>query len=134
MLGDKEKISSAGLVYLFCREMNHENKKLAKLAVLGMIGDLMEDQIEKLNNGILEDGDIKRKRGLLIYPSTRPVNKVLEYSSNPYIPGITGNYAGISELLRESGIEPKEGKYKSIIELNEASSLNFLLPEIIPKL
>jgi RecJ-like exonuclease len=119
MLHEKEKISSAGLVYLFCREMHAENKNLAKLAVLGMIGDLMEDQIEKLNNGILEDGDIKRKRGLLIYPSTRPINKVLEYSSNPYIPGVTGDYSGITDLLRETGIEPTDGKYKSIIELSD---------------
>lgn len=119
MMWDKEKISSSGLTYLFCREIDPENKKLAKLGVLGMIGDSMEENIEKLNNGILEDGDIKRKRGLLIYPSTRPINKVLEYNSNPYIPGITGDSLGVTELLRGAGIEPINGKYKSLIELDE---------------
>lgn len=119
MMHDEEKISSSGLTYLFCREINPENKKLAKLAVLGMIGDCMEANIDKLNNGILEEGEIKRKRGLLIYPSTRPVNKVLEYSSNPYIPGITGDSFGVTELLRGAGIEPINGKYKSLIELDE---------------
>lgn len=119
MMQDEEKISSSGLTYLFCREINPENKKLAKLAVLGMIGDCMEANIDKLNNGILEEGEIKRKRGLLIYPSTRPVNKVLEYSSNPYIPGITGDSFGVTELLRGAGIEPINGKYKSLIELDE---------------
>ncbi len=119
MMHDKEKISSAGLTYLFCKEINAENKKLAKLAVLGMIGDLMEENIDQLDKAILEDYEIKRKRGLLIYPSTRPVNKVLEYNSDPYIPGVTGNPAGVTELLREAGINPLNGKYKSIIELNE---------------
>ena len=57
--------------------MDPESKKSAKLAVLGMIGDLLEKEIDKLNNGILEDGEIKKKRGLLIYPSTRPINRAL---------------------------------------------------------
>lgn len=119
MMHDKEKISSAGLTYLFCKEINAENKKLAKLAVLGMIGDLMEENIDQLDKAILEDYEIKRKRGLLIYPSTRPVNKVLEYNSDPYIMGVTGNPAGVTELLREAGMNPLNGKYKSIIELNK---------------
>jgi len=121
MLHDKEKISSSGLTYMFCKEIKQENKDLSKLGVLGMIGDLMEENIDKLNGDLLDfsEGEINRRRGLLIYPSTRPINKVLEYSSNPYIPGITGNPEGITELLRQSGIEPNNGKYKSIIELSD---------------
>lgn len=120
-LNDKKKISSSGLTYLFCNEINANNKKFAKLAILGMIGDLMEKNIEvleNLDNEILNE-DIKKIRGLLIYPSTRPVNKVLEYSSQPYIPGVTGDSYGVIELLRQSGIEPLNGKYKSLIEFNE---------------
>lgn len=119
MLHDKEKISAAGLTYLFCKEMKPENKEFAKLAVLGMIGDFMEKSIDKLGSNILEDGGTKKRKGLLIYPSTRPLNRVLEYSSQPYIPGITGNPRGIIELLREVGIESVNGKFKSLIELNE---------------
>lgn len=118
-LNGKEKISSSGLVYLFCKELNPEIKELTKLAILGMIGDLMEKNIERLNHEILKDSEIKRKRGLLIYPSTRPINKVLEYCSRPYIPGITGDPDGVSELLRESGLTPINKKYKSLIELTE---------------
>lgn len=118
-LSNKQKISSSGLTYLFCKEIDSKNKEFAKLAVLGMIGDLMEKSIDKLNNGILNDGEVKKKRGLLIYPSTRPLNRTLEYSSEPYIPGVTGNTAGVIELLREIGLKPTNGKYKSLIELNE---------------
>ncbi|MEK6812136.1 MAG: DHH family phosphoesterase [Nanoarchaeota archaeon] len=115
----KEKISSSGLTYLFCKEIDPESKKSAKLAVLGMIGDLLEKEIDKLNNGILEDGEIKKKRGLLIYPSTRPINRALEYSSNPYIPGVTGNSLGVLELLREAGLEATRGQYRSLMEITE---------------
>ncbi len=118
-LHEKQKISSSGLTYLFCRHLDKEAKNLAKLAILGMIGDMMEKEIGKLNNEILDDGNIKRKRGLLIYPATRPINRVLELSSNPYILGVTGNSLGVLELLREVGLNPVNGNYKSLMELED---------------
>jgi RecJ-like exonuclease len=118
-LCDKQKISASGLTYLFCKEIDSKNKEFAKLAILGMIGDRLESEIDKLNHEILNDGDIKRKRGLLIYPSTRPLNRTLEFCSNPYIPNVTGNIKGVLELLRESGLNPENGKYPSIIDLND---------------
>ncbi len=116
-LDQKQKISSSGLTYLFAKQLNASNKEFAKFAVLGMVGDLLEKEIDKLNHDILNDGEIKRKKGILIYPSTRPINRTLEYSSNPYIPGVTGDVKGVLELLRECGLTPKNGKYKSILEL-----------------
>ena len=116
---EKQKISSSGLTYLFSKQIDEKNSDLAKLAVLGMIGDQMEKDIDTLNHGILEQGEIKRKRGLLIYPSTKPLNRVLEYSSDPFIPGVTGDMKGVIDLLREAGINPEGGKYKSLIELTE---------------
>jgi RecJ-like exonuclease len=118
-LHEKQKISSSGLTYLFCKEISLENKEFAKLAVLGMIGDCLDDEIGKLNNDILNDGEVQKKRGLLIYPSTRPLNRTLEFSSNPYIPGVTGNVKGVLELLREAGLNPGNKGYPSLIELNE---------------
>lgn len=118
-LHGKQKMSSSCLTYLFCRELKTENKKLAKLAILGMIGDRLEKEINHLNNQILKDSEIKIKRGLLIYPSTRPINRTLEYSSYPYIPGVTGNPKGVTEILRETNLNPKNGKCKSILELNK---------------
>jgi len=118
-LNEKEEISSSSLTYLFCKQLHEDTKELAKLAILGMIGDSMEKSIDKLNNLIINDGEVKRKRGLLIYPSTRPLNRTLEYCSDPYIPGITGNPQGVTELLREVGLNSPNGKYKSLIELTD---------------
>ncbi len=115
----KENICSAGITYLFCKELNPENRDLTKLAVIGMIGDFMEDNMEILGNDLFKEGEIKRRKGLLIYPSTRPLNRVLEYNSQPYIPGVTGDAQGVIEILRESDISPIDKKYPSIIELDE---------------
>ena len=79
----------------------------------------MDESIKTLDENIFKDDNVNAKKGLMIYPSTRPLNRILEYNSNPYIPGVTGNQKGVIELLRESGIEPLKGSYKSIIELNE---------------
>jgi RecJ-like exonuclease len=119
-LNGKEKLSASSLTYLFCKYINEDNKEFAKLAILGMIGDCMEKSIDKLNNLIINDGEVKKRRGLLIYPSTRPLNRTLEYCSDPYIPGITGDPQGVMELLRELGFNPQGGKYKSLIELDDA--------------
>ena len=57
-LNGKEEISSSSLVYLFCKQLNEENKELAKLAILGMIGDSMEKSIDKLHNLIISAGEL----------------------------------------------------------------------------
>ncbi len=116
-LNDKEKISASGIVYLFCKQINETNKEFAKLAILGMVGDGLEKEIDKLNHGILEDSDVLRKKGLILYPSTRPLNRTLEFCSEPFIPGVTGNSEGVFEILREANIKPEEGKYKNLIDL-----------------
>jgi len=118
------KLSSSGLTYLFSKKINEENKKLIKLVVLGMIGDALEEKIVEFFEKDLVDQEIINKKGILIYPSTRPINKVLEFCSDPLIPGVTGNYEGILEILRESGINPINGKYKNLIDLNEEEMKN----------
>jgi len=114
----EEKLSSAALCYLFARELSSQNKDLASLAVLGMVGDLHEKNIGRLFGEILKDGETIVKKGFLAYPSTRPLDRVLEYSFNPYIPEVSGNREGVLHLLRDSGIKNEGGKYKALYELS----------------
>jgi RecJ-like exonuclease len=118
-LHEKQKMSGSCLTYLFCKQLNPENKESAKLAILGMIGDMLEKEIDKLNHEILQDSEVKRKKGLLSYPSTRPINRTLEFCSNPYIPDVTGKTEGVLDLLREIGLNPINGQYKSLVELDD---------------
>ena len=118
-LHDKEKLSGSALTYLFSKAIDERNKEHAKLGILGLIGDSMEKDMDKIVNEILEDSEVQKRRGPLIYPSTRPLNRTLEYCSSFYIPDVTGNIKGVLELLREAGITPENGKYKSLIELKD---------------
>lgn len=132
-LFDQQKISSSGLAYLFAKEMDENNSDLAKLGILGMIGDCLEKEIGSLNNGILEDSGVNRKRGLLVYPSTRPLNRTLEFTSNPYIPGVSGDTQGTKDLLSEAGLNPESGKYKSLLELTEQEMRNLITSIMLRK-
>lgn len=118
-LFEEENISASCLTYLFVKKISEQNKDLANLAVIGMVGDMLDKNISKLNNSIISDAEVVIKKGLLLYPSTRPVHKALEFSSGMFIPGVTGNPKGVLELLREAGIERVKGEYKSLIELTE---------------
>ncbi len=118
-LFNEEEISGAGLTYLFAKSISEENKDLADYAVMGMVGDLLEKNPGKILNEIINDSKVVVKKGIIMYPATRPINKVLEYSSDIYIPGVTGSFIGTSNFLRELGITKKGNQYKSIIELSE---------------
>ncbi len=119
VLEDFESLSGAAICYLFARTLSLQNKDLAYLAVIGMVGDLHEKSIGKVFSEILNDSETTIKKGLLVYPSTRPLNKVLEYSSNPFIPGVSGSREGVLELLRASGLTSENGQYKALYELTE---------------
>jgi len=96
-----EEMSASCLTYLVSRELAKKDTNMADLALIGMVGDMMEKKIGPLVNSIISDCDVSVKKGLLLYPSTRPLNKALEYCSNPYIPGVTGNAEGSLNVLRE---------------------------------
>jgi len=119
LIKESEELCGAELCYLFAKFLSEDNKKLAHLAIVGMVGDTMEKEINKTRNEIINDADVKIKKGLLLYPSTRPIDRTLEYSSRPFIPGVTGNSKGTFDLLREAGIERTDKFYKSLIDLDE---------------
>ena len=115
-LFNEEEVCGAGLSYLFAKALSPENKDLAKLAIIGMVGDRHDSNISKINQQIIKDTkDLITKKGLLIYPATRPLKKALEYSTSPYIPGVTGEPLGALDLLREISIAPN----KCLNELTE---------------
>jgi len=117
--GDGEEMSGSCLTYLVAKAMAKKDSEAANLAVIGMVGDILEKKMGPLISTIIKDADVTIRKGLLLYPSTRPLNKALEYCSNPFIPGVTGDAIGSLEILREAQIEFTKKGYKSLIELNE---------------
>ena len=126
LIKEYENLCAAELTYLVSKEISEENKDLAHLSIIGRVGDIMDSKISKISSIILKDSNVHIKQGLLIYPSTRPLDRTLEYSSRPFIPGVTGDSKGTFELLNEAGIE-KVGKiYKSLIDLNKQEMKNLV--------
>lgn len=113
---EKQEICGAGLSYLFSKEISKQNTDLAKLALIGTVGDRLDTNLSKISQQIINDvEELEIKKGLMIYPATRPLKRALEYSTSPYIPGVTGSSQGVTELLRETSISYD----KSLIELSE---------------
>ncbi len=110
------ELSGATVTYLVakCMGLNYD---LVSLAIVGAVGDLQDSREGKLlglNRLILregvESGFIDAIRDLRLFgKQTRPVYKMLEYTFDPYLPGISGNEKGAIELLESLGILVKEG-------------------------
>ena len=113
---EDNKLTGAGVCYLFAKAISPENQDLASLAIIGLIGDRHETNLSKINQEIVTDAqDLKIKKGIAIYPATRPLRRALEWSTSPYIPGVTGSGPGAMEILRETEI-PYD---KTLMELSE---------------
>jgi RecJ-like exonuclease len=110
-------LSGAGSTFLAALAMNEENSVLSPLAILGAVGDLQDQKsrrLEGLNRIVLsiaqESGLVGAAEDIRYFGrETRPVHKMLEYSSDPFLPRITGNEENALSFLLELGIELKEG-------------------------
>jgi len=110
------EVSGAGVVYLFASCVDKRMEEFAHIAIIGAIGDMQErNGFEKINSEILktavEKGKIKVIKGLRLFGAqTKPLYKVLEYCTDPYIPGVTGSESGAIQFLQQIGINPKNEK------------------------
>jgi len=136
--GSRE-ISGSGVVFNFALEVNKEIEDMAHVAVIGAIGDIQESGgFSKLNNEILEiavrKNKINVKKGLRVFGgNTRPVHKLLEYSTDPYIPDVSGSESGAIQFLQQIGINPKIGNdWKKLSQLTQEEQKK-LAAEIIMK-
>ena len=86
------EVSGAGVVYLFASSLDKKMEEFAHVAIIGAIGDMQEHNgFEKMNKDILktaiDGGKIKVIRGLRMFGAqTKPLHKILEYSTDPFIP------------------------------------------------
>jgi RecJ-like exonuclease len=119
-------LSGSGATYLIARALG-ENADLSDLAVVGAVGDLQhvrEGRLRGVNRYILDEAEkhaiVAVEKDLQAFGrQTRPIHKLLEYTSNPYIPGISGNSLQILEFLTSLNIElQEEGKWKRWIDLS----------------
>jgi len=123
-----QDLCAATVCYLFAHALNKQNRDLILLALIGATGDSQkrDGQFSGINQQLLEEakerGLVYSKKGLAFYGwSCRPIHKALEYSTSPFIPGITGSESAAIKFLKEIGIEPQfpDGKWKTLDDLTD---------------
>lgn len=111
------ELSGAGATLMAALALDDGNADLAHLAVLGAVGDLQDQKtrrLEGLNRSVLSlaerEGLVSAVHDIRFFGrETRPIHKLLEFSSDPVLPRITGSSDGAFQFLREVGIEPRDG-------------------------
>ncbi|MBI2508194.1 DHH family phosphoesterase [Candidatus Woesearchaeota archaeon] len=131
--GNKD-VSGAGLAYLFAKSLDEKNKDLSTLALVGAIGDNQDNGgFTSINKIILEDAKpyLEITTGLRMFGAqTKHLCKLLQYSTDPYIPGITGSEQASKEFLNELGINPE----KKLIHLSKEEMKNLVTSIILQRL
>ena len=122
-------ISGSGVVYFVAKAMDKENVDLAPVAVVGALGDLQDKYDQRklggLNEKIVEDatnaGLLKVEKDLIFFGrETRPIHRTLAYTTNPFIPGISGEEDKSLAFLVSQDIKPKHGeKWRALRDLSE---------------
>lgn len=124
----KDEISGAGVAYLVCRMLTSKAWKLVDLAVIGAAGDVQKvnGNFKGVNSMFLNDaqlaGKIKVDKGLRLFGRyTRPLIKAVEYSTDPFIPNISGNQSGALQFLNNYGIpiKDKSGAWLKLSDLSK---------------
>jgi single-stranded-DNA-specific exonuclease len=111
------ELSGAGATYLVSKAICKKNRDLSGLAIVGAIGDLQDRrfcELRGINTEIVSDG---KEAGVLqaikdlryFGKETRPLAKLLQYASDPLIPGMSGREDACTAFLQELKIELKDG-------------------------
>ncbi len=117
------ELSGAGATFLVASRLRRKrtlfdycdtNLDLVNLAIVGAVGDLQDSRdcrLVGINRKLAEraaaEGMLRVERDLRLFgKQTRPVAKMLEYSLDPIIPGVSGSEKGSVAFLRSLGIDP----------------------------
>ncbi len=122
-------ISGAGVAYLAAKALDKINVDLAPMAVVGALGD-MQDKCDQrklggVNERIVQDatdaGLLTVEKDLIFFGrETRPIHRTLASTTNPFIPGISGEEDKSLAFLANLDIKPKDGeKWRALRDLSD---------------
>jgi len=123
------QVSGAGLCYFFAKKLDSKNVDSASIAVVGALAD-RQDKGEKnslisLNQKIVDDGlkagVLEAKLDIRLFGrETRPIYQALEYTTDPFLPGLTGDGDMCIRFMRDTGIPQQRGDaWRTIQDLNK---------------
>jgi len=111
------EISGAGVTYLVAKKLCQDCRDLSSLAIVGACGDLQDVKyckLQSLNRKIVEEGEqtgiLKKQIDIRYFGrETRPLYKLLQFATDPLIPGLTGREDACISFLNECKIPLKDG-------------------------
>ncbi len=122
-------ISGSGVTYFAAKAIDKANIDSAPIAVVGALGDMQDKYDQRmlggLNEKIVEDakstGLLTVEKDLIFFGrETRPIQRTLASTTNPFIPGISGEEDKSLAFLVSLGIKPKRGdKWRALRDLSE---------------
>jgi len=127
-LDGSSELAAAGTAYILAVKMDERNKYLANLAIVGALGDIQDkgdrSTLVGINAKIAEDaekaGILTVKKGLKLYGfESRPLVQCMEYTLDPFLPGLSGDEGACYKFIKDLGIDPRrpDGSWKSIANL-----------------
>jgi RecJ-like exonuclease len=113
------------MTYLVAKSLGYGD--MANIAVVGAVGDMQDSRgaLGSINRIILEDavrqGTINIENDLRMFGrQSRSLTQMLAYSSEPIIPGLTGNQNACAQFIESLGIPLKDnGNWRSYVELTD---------------
>ncbi|OYT61424.1 recombinase RecJ [Methanosarcinales archaeon ex4484_138] len=131
-ISGSRELSGSGTTFLLARSLiqaqGHDNRRgLPCLAVVGAVGDLQhvkEGRLTGANRTILKIGaqnkELSYTPDLAFFgKQTRPIFKLLEYATDPYLTGLTGNEDACITFLKGIGIRLQGERWRRWIDLEE---------------
>jgi len=122
-------ISGSGVAYLVAKAVDKGNIDLASVAVVGALGDLQDKYDQRklggINERIVEDatnaGYLTVEKDLIFFGrETRPIHRTLASTTNPFIPGISGEEDKSLAFLASLDIKPRHGeKWRALRDLSD---------------
>ncbi|MCW3994463.1 MAG: DHH family phosphoesterase [Candidatus Bathyarchaeota archaeon] len=122
-------ISGSGVAYFAAKAIDKANIDSAPIAVVGALGDMQDKYDQRmlggLNEKIVEDakstGLLTVEKDLIFFGrETRPIHRTLASTTNPFIPGISGEEDKSLAFLVSLDIKPKRGdKWRALRDLSE---------------
>jgi len=121
-------VSGSGVAYFVAKAMNSANIDLAPVALVGALGDMQDKyeqrSLQSLNEMIVNDGVaagmLKVEKDLTFFGrETRPIHRMLATTTNPFIPGLSGEEDKALAFLSTLDIPIKQGeKFRALRDLN----------------
>ncbi len=122
-------VSGSGVAYFVAKAVNSANVDLAPIALVGALGDMQDKYDQRklcsLNELMANDGVaaglLKVEKDLMFFGrETRPLYKMIVTTTNPFLPGLSGQETETLNFVADLGIPLKQGdKLRALCDLTD---------------